>query len=88
MKLIRTLTIVALAVAGLTVATPAQARIYGHYYGHRYWGPHGVAVIGGGPYYYGNSYSYGPGYGVTFGLGGHPYYHRGYGRVFFRSHRW
>ena len=84
MKLPHKLILLAVALAALTFATPAQARWYHHrhfvggfyYGGYPYYSNYGPAY--NGPYY---GY-YGPywGGGYTYGFGGHGgYYHHGHG---------
>lgn len=63
--------IVALALAGLTLATlPASARDgWGGGGGGGYYGRGGGGYYGGGPRYYGRGYGPGPGYGRGYGYG-------------------
>jgi len=83
MSILKKLTVGALALAGLSLATPAQADWHHHYYSHHhyYYGHPRVYYYGySRPYYYSpyyyDDYSYpyyygGPSYNFSFGFGGH-----------------
>jgi hypothetical protein len=77
MKLLNKLILPLVVLAGLMLATPAQARWHHHYY-HHYYSSYGYPYYGpayyGGPYYgyYGGPYY---GSGVTVAFGGHSYRH-------------